>query len=102
MNDAPVTLPDSYTMNQDTITPLAVMNNDYDIDSAILTFTGIIAPAHGTLNVTGTGFTYAPNTGYFGNDSFTYQIEDESGALSNPSIVSLSIISTNVAPTAMS
>lgn len=41
VNDLPVTVSDSYSMNQDLTTDLAIMNNDYDIDSTILTLTGI-------------------------------------------------------------
>ena len=42
INDLPVTVSDSYSLNQDTTIPLAVMNNDYDIDSLILTLTGVV------------------------------------------------------------
>ena len=35
-------------------------------------------PAHGTLTLNNDGsFTYEPNTGYYGNDSFTYKANDE-------------------------
>ena len=75
--DAPVAVADSYTLSQDTITPLPVMSNDYDVDSTTLTLTGYTSPSHGIIIPTGVGFTYTPNTGYVGTDSFTYQIADD-------------------------
>jgi hypothetical protein len=49
------------------------------------------APANGTLDLNPDGsFTYTPNPGYVGNDSFQYQVFDSTtGQLSGPGLVSL-------------
>lgn len=64
--DAPTTVPDSYSLTQDTTFFVPVMMNDIDPDSTVLTLTGYTNPANGTLVVSGTGFDYTPNTGYIG------------------------------------
>lgn len=100
--DAPVALPDSYSVTQDVPLFLPVMSNDTDVDSPLanLTLTGYTNPAHGTISLSGTGFLYTPNTGYSGNDSFSYQVMDETSLLSNTVTVSLNIIAVNIAPVA--
>ncbi len=42
---------------------------------------GAGAPVLGTVTITGngSGLTYAPNTGFFGTDSFTYTVSDGNG-----------------------
>jgi VCBS repeat-containing protein len=100
--DAPLATSDMYSLDQDTILLIPVMMNDSDIDSPILTLTGYTNPAHGTLMISGTGFSYTPTTGYIGPDNFTYQVIDETNLTSNTAIVSLSVISTNAPPTANS
>ena len=51
-------------------------------------------PTHGTLTVTlgATGsFTYKPNTGYLGSDSFKYKDQDAFGNFSNEATVTINI-----------
>jgi len=56
-----------------------------------LTATLVTNPAHGTLSLGSNGsFSYMPNAGYFGLDSFTYEATN-GYAISSPTIVSLSI-----------
>ena len=98
--DAPLAVADNYSVNQDTMILIPVMNNDADVDSSALILTGYTLPTNGTLVVSGTGFSYTPNSGYIGADSFAYALEDETNLMSNTVIVTLNITSTNVAPTA--
>ena len=100
--DAPTTVPDSYSLTQDTTFFVPVMMNDIDPDSTVLTLTGYTNPANGTLVVSGTGFDYTPNTGYIGWDSFTYQIIDDTALTSNISTVTLTVTTSNTPPTANS
>lgn len=51
ISDAPVAVADSYTVLQDTLMNLSVMNNDTDVDSVTLTLTGYTNPANGTLTL---------------------------------------------------
>jgi hypothetical protein len=79
-----------------------------DVDGDTLTYSVATAPANGTLTsfdaATGT-FTYLPNAGYFGPDSFSFQANDGSGApnaLSNVATVSIMVNFGNNAPVANS
>ncbi|MDR3636948.1 MAG: Ig-like domain repeat protein [Isosphaeraceae bacterium] len=71
--------------------PEGVLFNDSDPDGDPLTAQLVSGPSHGavTLNADGS-FTYAPVSGYYGPDSFTYQAND--GQLnSNVATVSLTV-----------
>src|SRR6185503_13564383 len=49
-------------------------------------------PSHGTLDLNSDGsFTYTPNAGYFGPDSFTYKAHQTIGD-STPATVSISVV----------
>jgi large repetitive protein len=78
------------------------MNNDSDVDSTILSLTGVTSPSNGVTVISGTGIEYTPNTGYVGTDSFNYQIMDDTGLVSNSVSVSITVVSTNLPPTANS
>jgi VCBS repeat-containing protein len=54
-----------------------VLLNDIDADGDYLTARLVAPPTHGTLAFTADGgFTYTPNLGFVGSDSFTYQATD--------------------------
>jgi hypothetical protein len=54
-----------------------VVANDFDMEGDALTVTSNTQPANGTLVNNGDGtFTYTPNTGFTGVDTFTYTICD--------------------------
>ena len=83
LNDPPVAVDDSYTTDQNvtlTVAPTeGVLLNDTDVDGddddlvAVLT----TSTTNGSLTLNATGsFTYTPNTGFFGSDSFTYRASD--------------------------
>lgn len=79
-NQAPVALPDGYTTPQDT--PLAqaapgVLGNDSDADGDALTAIAVTGASHGTVTLASDGsFTYMPEAGFVGTDSFTYRASD--------------------------
>ncbi|MGP4058383.1 Ig-like domain-containing protein [Mycobacterium sp. 4D054] len=102
VNDAPVATGDTVTTNQNIAVSGNVLNNDTDVDNpkTALTATVVTGPANGTLilNADGT-FTYTPNTGYHGADSFTYRLND-GAADSNIAAVSITVMD-NVAPAAV-
>ena len=80
-NRAPVAGNDAYNANRDiplTIPPAAgVLANDADADGDVLTAVKVSDPAHGTLALSADGsFTYTPNAGHVGTDSFTYKAND--------------------------
>jgi VCBS repeat-containing protein len=92
VNDAPIANPDSYLAIKDV--PLVVTaskgvtSNDTDIEGDALVVLGLITnPSNGTVNISPDGsFTYTPNAGYFGPDSFKYQISDGHGGLAEGTV----------------
>ena len=56
-----------------------VLSNDSDPDGDLITAQEFSAPGHGTLTPNADGsFSYTPNAGYTGTDSFTYKAKDVS------------------------
>jgi hypothetical protein len=93
-NRAPVVRNDTYTAAQDTTLTVpapGVLGNDTDPDGNPVTVRPSTQPAHGTLQLNADGsFTYVPNPGYVGTDSFTYTATD--GDLSSaPASVSITV-----------
>jgi hypothetical protein len=92
---APVTVADSYTTPQNTTLTGNVLSNDLGTNPrAIL----INRPTRGTLALNPDGtFTYRPNTGYTGPDSFTYYACDPGLPLlcGNPATVSITVVPAN-------
>ena len=80
VNHAPVAVNDSVTVNSgDTVTVPrpGVLGNDTDPDGDALRAILVTGPAHGTLTLNLNGsYTYVPNAGYQGSDSFTYRPSD--------------------------
>ncbi|MBI4473545.1 MAG: PKD domain-containing protein [Acidobacteria bacterium] len=78
----PTAVSDSYTTNQDTTLTVGapgVMVNDSDPDGEPLTAILVTTTSNGTLTLNSNGsFTYVPNTGYYGTDTFTYKVNDGS------------------------
>ncbi|PAY15386.1 hypothetical protein CKO51_32135 [Rhodopirellula sp. SM50] len=59
-----------------------VIFNDTDIDGDTLAIVLVAAPTNGTFSLApGGSFTYTPNAGFFGQDSFYYRVSD--GVLSS-------------------
>ncbi len=105
VNTLPVVPTDSYEVDEDTVLEVdaasGVLSNDVDLDGDSLTATLFAATAHGTLTLNADGsFTYTPNAGFHGTDSFTYAAsdgwEDSLGGS-----VTISVASVNDAPTAV-
>ena len=93
-NDAPIAENDSYTTQQGQTLNRAepgVLANDSDPDLDTITAVLVSAPAHGNLTLNPNGsFTYIPNSGFSGADSFTYKANDGL-ADSNTATVSLTV-----------
>ncbi|MGH7192755.1 MAG: cadherin-like domain-containing protein, partial [Candidatus Saccharimonadales bacterium] len=79
-NDTPTANNDTYTLlNGQTLNVAAsgVLGNDNDADGDSLTASLASGPSHGALSLHSDGsFSYTPNTGWAGNDSFTYTASD--------------------------
>ena len=95
VNDAPTAAPNSYTFTEDRtlVVPAAIglLANDDDVDDVALTAVLVTPPAHGTLTLNPDGsFTFVPEPGYSGTDTFTYHVTDGTSA-STPVTVTLTI-----------
>jgi VCBS repeat-containing protein len=102
--DKPVATEKTYTLREDTTLWVAadkgllVGATDADGD---LTFKArrVTGAAHGTVSVMPDGrFSYAPAANFYGTDSFTYQVVDSTGRLSDPQTVTLNVTAVNDRP----
>ena len=99
-NQPPVANDDAYATPQDTVLNVAapgILGNDSDPEGHALKLTVLTQPASGHLALTGDGgFSYTPDAGFFGVDSFTYRVND--GKLdSNTATVELTVEETQTA-----
>ena len=100
-NDAPIALPDSYSVLENgelIVDAPGVIENDYDPDGDPFTAILLDLPTQGTIDFNPDGsFTYIPNSGYTGPDSFTYMLNDEKN-FSNEVTVTITVNARNPAP----
>jgi gliding motility-associated-like protein len=105
VNDPPVAVNDAATTNENTAVAIAVLSNDFDVDSPLdpSSITIVTNVQHGTISInTSTGVvTYTPTAEYVGDDKFTYTIKDSGGLLSNVATVTISMVNVNRAPVAV-
>ncbi|HLP22221.1 MAG TPA: Ig-like domain-containing protein [Chitinophagales bacterium] len=102
VNDAPVANDDAFTTTPGTTLNENAATNDTDIDGPAVDYTLVTEAANGTLVLNTDGsFTYTPNTGYVGADTFVYSLCD-GGTPDNcdTAIVIINTVSQNNAPVA--
>jgi VCBS repeat-containing protein len=103
VNDAPVANNDNFNTNEDTVLTVpvpGVLGNDTDVDGDALTALFVSGPSSGSLTLNPNGsFTYTPNAGFNGMDSFSYKAND--GTVdSNTATVTINVGAVNDAPMA--
>ncbi|GAA1870076.1 LamG-like jellyroll fold domain-containing protein [Myceligenerans crystallogenes] len=90
VNAAPVGAADAYgTVEGEPLTVAApgVLANDTDADGDDLTATGAVQPAHGDVVLHADGsFTYTPDAGFSGLDTFTYKVSDGAATSSDTTV----------------
>src|SRR5690606_5178359 len=100
-NTAPVANNDSYSVEQDTVLNVAapgVLGNDTDANGDTLTAVLGTGASNGTVTLNADGsFTYTPNAGYTGADSFTYMANDGT-ADSGLALVSINVLAPGATP----
>lgn len=104
VNDPPRATADAYSVSVDGTLNVdatrGVLANDSDVDRDVLTAELVSSTTHGALTLRANGsFTYVPQAGYIGPDSFTYQARDAELS-SGPVQVSLTVRAGNAAPVA--
>ena len=97
-NFAPTAYDDHYEVLEDTtlsIDASGILANDHSPNHDPLTASLISGPSHGdlTLNVDGS-FVYSPVENFFGTDSFTYEVREPDGEVSQAE-VRLTVLPTN-------
>ncbi len=95
VNTAPVANNDTYGLAQNTdlvlVSDDTLLVNDTDVDGDTLLVTAVSAgSANGSVSLSGGIVIYTPASGFVGTDTFTYTIEDASGASSN-AVVTISV-----------
>ncbi|MBI2574384.1 tandem-95 repeat protein, partial [Candidatus Woesearchaeota archaeon] len=105
VNDAPVAVPESYTVNEDAVLSvniaLGLLANDTDVEGSALIAAKVANPSSGSATVNADGsFTYTPNANFNGTDTFTYKANDGT-ADSNTATVTITVNAMNDAPVAV-
>ncbi len=101
VNDLPVAIDDNASVSVDGTLNSSVGGNDTGLGDTPVTFSLTTDVSNGTLtfNTDGT-YTYIPNAGYVGNDSFTYTVCDTDGDCSTAT-VTITIFASDNQPVAM-
>ena len=98
INDTPVAENVFVTAEEKTPVSISLKAQDADNDSIVFAIKNM--PANGTLVGQGANWTYTPEDGFIGNDSFSYCAND--GQVdSEAKVVSIFVASTNAAPEAI-
>ena len=102
-NDAPKANNDSFIISEDTMSELAVLQNDTDVDlgntlDEALVLQSVSAATHGVVRIVGSVIEYTPELNWSGKDVFTYTLIDVAGVASSAS-VSVYVRTINDAPT---
>lgn len=101
INDAPVANNDTFTVPFNVSELLPVLANDTDVDTPLDIGSIEIGrlPVNGTVAPTSSGtIRYTPNTGFRGQDTFTYRVRDSLGKYSQEATVTVNV---NTAPVAI-
>ena len=101
-NQPPVANNDSATTAFETTISIAILANDADVDGTIDVGSANIITnvSNGTTSVSSTTgeVTYTPNTGFSGEDSFTYTVNDDLASTSNIATVSITVSAQVITP----
>ncbi|MDQ2042392.1 Ig-like domain-containing protein [Pseudoalteromonas sp. 20-92] len=106
INDAPVAVDNTAQLQEEGQFEVNVLGNDSDVDIGdslnASSVTIVTNPANGSVSVLATGaIVYTPQANFFGDDSFTYTVEDSNAAVSNIATVTMSVAPVNDKPIAV-
>lgn len=100
-NDAPVAVADRFAVPEGEVLAGNVLSNDSDPEGTALQAVLGRTAAHGSLVLRPDGsFTYTPQAGFTGDDSFTYRARDTGSLNSAETTVTITVADTNEAPVA--
>ena len=98
INDLPMALNDSIIVEEDLVAILNILENDFDLDGTISGINIVTDPVNGTVGIVGAEVTYSPLMDFTGFDSFTYEISDDDGGISNIATVVVEVRDVNDVP----
>ncbi|MBL8627757.1 MAG: tandem-95 repeat protein [Myxococcales bacterium] len=102
VNDAPVAVDDTRTINEDavtTITAASLTANDTDVDTGTtFTVTAVSGATNGTVALAGTTITFTPTANFNGTAGFDYTVSD--GTLTDVGHVTITVNPVNDPPVA--
>ena len=87
VNDAPVAINDSVTVDQGILLNISVVGNDMDVDGDVLIVSILNQPSDGTATLNGNSIDYQSNDSFDGEDIFEYFINDGNGGLDTAKVV---------------
>ena len=91
VNTAPVARADAAATDTDTPVTVPVLANDGDPNGDAVALSAAATGGHGTVIANGDGtITYAPDSGYLGDDFFVYSIRDPAG-LTDSAMVTITV-----------
>ena len=101
VNDAPEARDDRATTPEDQPVTVDVLANDGDPDGDSLRVLSVSDAARGRVEIVGAGslVRYSPDADYYGEDHFTYVVED-GGGLADTAAVAVTVLPVNDAPEA--
>ena len=100
VNDAPTATNDAITTDQNTAVVISPLTNDNDVDGDALSINTFVQGTDGTVAENGNeSLLYTPNSGFIGNDSFTYSISDGNGGTATAT-VNITVLEVNYPPVA--
>ena len=99
VNDAPVAVDDTISVDEDGAIAIPVLANDSDLDDDAVGVTSVGTANNGTVTFEGGVVSYIPDADYNGTDSFTYTVSDGQGG-TDTATVSVTINGVNDAPVA--
>lgn len=100
INDPPVAVNDTLTVDEDSVGNVNVLANDSDVEGNILSVMSVTQPGKGSVIINGDNtITYTPQANYSGSDSFSYMVSDGAGG-SASAMVLVTVNPINDAPVA--
>lgn len=100
-NALPQANDDQYIVDSDSVdNSFDVLANDTDADGDVLTLIAVGQPVHGQASLSGNYVLYTPHAGFFGNDQFTYTVEDGFGGESSATVRVTVLDTSNTPPVA--
>jgi len=100
VSDQPPTAQDDlFKSAADTPVLLDILTNDTALDGLLdpASLLVVYGPAHGTVDIQPDGkIEYAPETGFSGEDTFSYTVADYNGQVSNQAVVNIRVVANTI------